>query len=48
MMATDSALRAFRRAILPAVVAILRAMPSPERCGCASRKEWLIRQIEAI
>ena len=38
----------FRRAIRPLVLALLRAMPSPEKCGCASRKEWMIRQIEAI
>lgn len=41
-------LLAFRRAIRPAVLAILRALPSPEECGCASRKQWLISQIEAL
>ena len=38
----------FRRVIRPFVLRVLRAMPSPEKCGCQSRKEWLIRQIEAI
>jgi hypothetical protein len=41
-------LRAFRRAIRPGVIAILRALPSPEKCGCASRKKWMIERIEAI
>ena len=41
-------LRAFRRAIRPAVIGLLRALPSPEDCGCASRKAWLIARIEAI
>lgn len=41
-------LRRFRRSIRPVVIAILRSLPSPEKCGCASRKEWMIRQIEAI
>lgn len=41
-------LRAFRRVIRPAVIAILRSIPSPEKCGCQARKEWLIKQIEAI
>jgi hypothetical protein len=41
-------LRTFRRVVRPLILAILRAMPSPEGCGCAARKEWLIRQIEAI
>lgn len=39
---------AFRRSIRPLVLAILRAMPSPEGCGCASRKRWMIERIEAI
>jgi hypothetical protein len=41
-------LRAVRRSIRPIVLTILRAMPSPEKCGCASRKAWMIRQIEAL
>ncbi len=41
-------LRTFRRSIRPIVLAVLRALPSPEKCGCATRKEWMIRQIEAI
>jgi hypothetical protein len=41
-------LRLFRRGIRPAIVAALRAMPSPEKCGCLGRKQWLIRQIETI
>lgn len=41
-------LKKLRRSIRPAVIAILRAIPSPEKCGCASRKEWMIKQIEAI
>jgi hypothetical protein len=41
-------LRTFRRLIRPGVIAVLRVLPSPEKCGCAARKEWLIRQIEAI
>lgn len=41
-------IRAFRRVIRPAVIAVLRAMPSPEGCGCAGRKRRLIAQIEAI
>lgn len=41
-------LRAFRRTLRPAIIALLRTLPSPEKCGCASRKEWMIRQIEAI
>lgn len=41
-------LRAFRRTIRPVVLAVLRAMPSPEGCGCASRKRWMIERIEAI
>lgn len=40
--------QAFRRSIRPVVVALLRALPSPEGCGCKARKEWMIRQIEAI
>jgi len=38
----------FRRAIRPAMLALLRALPSPEGCGCASRKRWLIAHIEAL
>jgi hypothetical protein len=38
----------FRRTIRPLVLAVLRAMPSPEGCGCASRKAWMIKRIEAI
>lgn len=41
-------LRVFRRSIRPAVIALLRALPSPEKCGCQARKDWMIRQIEAI
>lgn len=41
-------MRLFRRAIRPAVIAFLRALASPEKCGCQARKEWLIKQIEAI
>lgn len=41
-------LRALRRTIRPAVIALLLRMPSPEKCGCQARKEWLIRQIESI
>lgn len=41
-------LHAFRRLIRPIVLALLRAMPSPEKCGCAPRKAWMIKQIEAI
>jgi hypothetical protein len=41
-------LQTVRRAIRPAVLALLRALPSPDGCGCRSRKEWMIRQIEAI
>ena len=37
-----------RKSVRPLVLAILRAMPSPEKCGCASRKAWMIKQIEAI
>jgi hypothetical protein len=40
--------RRFRVIIRPAIIAMLRAMPSPAKCGCLSRKEWLIRHIEAI
>lgn len=43
-----SLIRAFRRLIRPFILALLKALPSPEKCGCASRKEWLIQQIEAI
>lgn len=41
-------LQVFRRSIRPLVLAVLRAMPSPEGCGCGSRKRWLIARIEAI
>jgi hypothetical protein len=41
-------LQVIRRAIRPVVIAILRSLPSPEGCGCAARKRWLITQIEAI
>ena len=41
-------LRTFRRLVRPVVIAALRALPSPEKCGCAARKEWMIKQIEAI
>jgi hypothetical protein len=44
----ESSLRKFRRTLRPAILALLRAMPSPEKCGCQARKEWIIRQIEAI
>jgi hypothetical protein len=40
--------RTFRRAIRPAVVALLRALPSPQGCGCAARKQRMIALIEAI
>lgn len=39
---------AFRRLIRPAVLALLNVMPSPEGCGCAARKRWLITRIEMI
>ncbi len=39
---------AIRRTIRPLAIALLRALPSPEKCGCAARKEWMIRQIEAL
>jgi hypothetical protein len=45
---TTPTLRLFRRSIRPLVLALLRALPSPEKCGCQARKEWMIRQIEAI
>ena len=38
----------FRRTIRPFVVAFLRALPSPDGCGCAARKAWLMKQIEAL
>lgn len=38
----------FRRLIRPPLLALVRVLPSPERCGCAARKEWLIRYIESI
>ena len=41
-------IRAFRRAVRPAIIRMLRAMPSPEKCGCAARKKWMIERIEAI
>jgi hypothetical protein len=41
-------LRAFRRSIRPLILAILRVLPSPEKCGCAGRKQWMIERIEAI
>jgi hypothetical protein len=41
-------LNAFRRSIRPIVISLLRALPSPEKCGCQARKEWMIKQIEAI
>ena len=44
----SSSIRAFRRRIRPAILALLRSLPSPEKCGCAARKEWMIKQIEAI
>jgi hypothetical protein len=40
--------RLLRLRLRPLVLAVLRAMPSPEKCGCASRKAWMIRQIEAL
>ena len=45
---TSSVVRMFRRGIRPAILALLRALPSPEKCGCAARKKWMIEQIEAI
>ena len=41
-------LTSFRRFIRPAVIAVLRAMPSPEGCGCGARKRALITRIELI
>lgn len=41
-------LRLFRRLVRPAVIALLKTLPSPEGCGCKGRKEWMIRQLEAI
>ena len=41
-------IRAFRRVIRPAILVVIRALPSPEGCGCAARKRWLIAQIEMI
>jgi hypothetical protein len=38
----------FRRLIRPAVLALLKKMPSPQGCGCAARKQWMIERIEAI
>jgi hypothetical protein len=45
---TGSLTRSFRRLIRPVVLGVLRALPSPEGCGCAARKRWMIKQIEAI
>lgn len=45
---TDSIVRTFRRWIRPAILALLHSLPSPEKCGCQARKEWMIEQIEAI
>jgi hypothetical protein len=45
---SGSIVRTFRRLMRPAVLALLNALPSPQGCGCKARKEWLIRQIEAI
>jgi hypothetical protein len=44
----SGALVLFRRSIRPVTIALLRAVPSPQKCGCAARKEWMIRQIESI
>lgn len=44
----NATVRTFRRIIRPAILAVLRALPSPEKCGCQGRKEWMIKQIEAI
>jgi hypothetical protein len=43
-----SIVRAFRRWVRPAILALLRSLPSPEKCGCAARKDWMIKQIEVI
>ncbi len=40
--------RTFRRWIRPAAIALLNALPSPESCGCKARKDWMIKQIQAI
>jgi hypothetical protein len=45
---TSSLVHLFRRGIRPVIIALLRALPSPEKCGCQARKEWMIKQIEAI
>jgi hypothetical protein len=37
-----------RRMIRPPLLALIRALPSPEGCGCAARKEWLIDYLESI
>jgi hypothetical protein len=37
-----------RRMIRPPLLTIIRALPSPEGCGCAARKEWLIEYLESI
>ncbi len=37
-----------RRAIRPLVLWILDKTPSPESCGCGSRKRWLIARIQAL
>lgn len=44
----DVVKRTFRQWIRPAILALLRALPSPEKCGCQARKEWMIKQIQAI
>jgi hypothetical protein len=46
--APTNGLRILRRSIRPMVLALLRALPSPEGCGCQARKEWMIRKIETI
>lgn len=48
LLAEKSTMLTFRRTIRPVVLALLRALPSPEGCGCAARKRWLIAQIQAI
>lgn len=48
MRAVKLTLVRFRRMIRPVVLPLIRALPSPEGCGCASRKARLIAYIESI
>lgn len=41
-------IRALRRLIRPAVIAVISALPSPEKCGCAARKTRLLEYIRSI